>query len=353
MQKPFRWLLTPLLFVSLSLPVQADTFDQFQVHIHTGLAALQNYNYDQALAQANSAEIYYRRTLQAYARGNSAEDLWKLNLAMQTNLVLLYSVLGQRLFDQKRYTEAMRVYDKALVISPNYPNLRYEKGFTYFSMGQPWKAAVELYEAKRLARFPARRNIINHFAEEGSLVCSREEIDRRSDGLLQDMGKSIRYPLDMDLESGKKVPGRIVPGLGVHWPDQGNGKYIYLETPEAEILELLGEPSAWDEQEGKDGKSSVMVYPQLLISLDDTERKVKEILVMAPERPILTPKGYLKTGIHARNILALLGQTMGFARHVMGLNANPREYLDYPELGLTFAISPQDTVVGISIRVME
>jgi tetratricopeptide (TPR) repeat protein len=353
MRKSLKLLLTPMLFISLCLPVQADTFDQFQVHIHTGLDAIKNYNYDQALAQANSAEIFYRRTLQAYSHENSAEDLWKLNLAMQTNIVLLYSFLGQRLFDQKRYQDALRVYDKALAISPNYPNLRYEKGFTYFNLGQTWKATVELYEAKRLARFPARRNIINHFSEEGSLYTSRQEIDTRSDNLLKDMGKSADYPLDTDLETGKKIPGRIVPGMGVHWPGRGSGSYLYLDQDEEKISESLGEPTAREDIDWNDGKRVLMRYPELVLGLDPMTRKVREIHVSKIGYPVQTPKGYITIGAHAGTVLKQLGVSMGFDRTVMGINADPREYLSYTELGLIFAVSPNDIVSGVSITALE
>lgn len=346
-------LIASLLSLSLGLFAQAGTFDLFQDNIHQGQNALENYQYDKAMAHANSAEILYRRTLREWSKGNDPAEVWKANLAMQTNIVLLYMFLGQRLFDQNRYQDALKIYDKAIAIAPNFPCLHYEKGFTYFHLKQNWKSALALYEAKRLARFPARRNIINHFEESGSLYCGRAETDDRSDGLLRDLDKSIYYPLELDLSTGQKMPGQVVPGMGVNLMREGQSINIYLEEPLANALSKLGEPFSQKELEIDGKKRLHFFYSDIVLAFEPTENTLSRISFYQGTPQVNWANQHLAMGDHASTVLKKMGQAYGFDKTYMGVNEDLREYIHYPEIGLDFGISRQDQIGMISIYTLE
>lgn len=352
-----RLLLAALALTIIASPVWASsTIDQFLENVNKGLAAANNYNYDSSIGYVNSAEIQYRRALQEMSKaGQDPQEIWKINLAMQTNLVLLYNMLGQRFFDQDKYAQALQMYNKSQAINATFPCTHYEKGYTYLRLKDTWKAAVEIYEAKRLVRFPAYRRIVNHYDDDGSINCSREDVETRGDGILHELGKSTDYPVGLDLVTGKAVPNQMVPGIGLHLASLK--KAVYIGESLAQVLDDLGKPLSQDDETESDRGETLRIYvfqnPRIVVCIDTTSETVKQIHVFEPNIPVASPAGQIKTGVHAREVLRLLGQGYGFQRSPNGVNADIREYLDYPEIGLVFGVGKNDLIVTAAIYNLE
>lgn len=342
------------LALSLTLPAQAGHVDVFFESIGKASQYLNQYDYDKALAEVNTAEIVYHRILKDLANTPDQAEAYKVKLSLQSSLVMAYIVLGHRLFDKGRYQDALRVYDKSIYISPDFPCSHYEKGYTYQQLKQPWKAAVSLYEAQRLARFPARRNIVDHFDEEGGLFCGRDQVDPRSQQLLRDLGKSPLYPLAVDLKTGQQVPGRVLPGIGAHLVRGQESASVYLEQPLSEVLQNLGEPVGQEKVVYRDGRELPhYIYPDIMVVVDPGNQQVVGLYVYAPTAFVETPRGNLKVGAEARSVIKTLGQSFGFKKEYLGVNSDIRESLDYQELGLGFAIARNDSIKMLSIYTLE
>lgn len=343
-----------LLTVSLCLPVRADHFDVFITSVNRTGVLIGQYEYDKALAEANTAEIAYKRALKELASFADASEAYKLKLAMQANLVLIYNLLGQRLFDNDRFPEALRVYDKAIGISPDFPCLHYEKGYTYQRMKSPWKAAVSVYEAQRLARFPARRNIINHFDEDGSIYCGRGAIDPRAQTILSELGKPLLYPIEVNLKTGQKSPGRILPGLGANVVRPDQNVNVYLEQPLADVVKNLGEPLSEETILYRDGRELPhYIYEGLMVVVNPTDQNVIGLYVFSPQAYVETPNGNLAVGADAKSVLKTLGKSFGFVKNHVGINSDIRDSLSYPELSLDLAIAKHDALAMILIYTLE
>lgn len=346
--------LAVLLVLSLITGAQAQqSAERFIDEINQSLSAANQYDYELAIKHLNSAEILYRRTLKEFTDlGEDPAEIWKLNLAMQTNLVGLYNMLGTRLFDQENYSDALRMYQKSEAINPRFPCTQYELGYTYLNLIQPWKAAVAIYKAKQLARIPAYRGIVNHFDESGSIYCPREQVESRSDGILKDLGKSTLYPLDLDLATGKNIPNQAVPGMGAHLAKRKQSIYLEQSWPEAE--EMLGITDKTDEIEDEQwGKLTVYYYPEISIAVEPASQSIKQLYMMDQGRPVMTPAGLVYVGDTAQSVMKKLGQNHGFIRLNGGLNDSLREMLVYAEIGLSFGIGKDGRVGMILIADLD
>ncbi len=338
-------LISPSAYAQNSLDAFINSLDQ-------AYDLIQEYEYTKAIAHMNSAEILYHRTLQELAKsGETSSSIWKSNLAMQGSMVRLYLTLGNRLFDQDNYTKALQIYQRAQDMAPRFPCIRYEKGYTYFKLNQPWKAAVELYEAKRLARFPSYRKIVNHFDEEETIVCPQREVEERGNGILKDLGKSPLYPIELNLSTGQPASNQILPGVGIHLAKQKQS--IYLEETFTDVLTKVG-PAAGEEETTHKGQNlRLYVYPEMVIAVDPSDDSIVQIHAFDNQRPVNTPNGMLRIGDHARDVLKTMGQGYGFSRNYNGINEDIREYLDYSELGLMFGIGKNDRIKTIAIYTLE
>lgn len=317
-----------------------------------GMDALEAADFDTALAlQDPLRELYAKVLAIALDVCNcEADEAYALKMSTQSYYMRLTMLLGQGLYDAGRFAEALAVYDKGQAVNAEYPCLRYEKGFTFVALKQPDAAAIELYEAKRLARFPSRSSVPNHFSEGEDVVCPRAEVDRSSDGLLAGLGKPLNYPLGRDLASGRAMPGRIVPGMGLQFEKQGHLFDIYLEESVASILQKLGEPDRREHWRMMGEYLPYLIYGDLRIALDAGGERVKFLHLASPGRALLTPRGYLETGATAEQVRALLGQDYGFRHGEEKDPARPmKEFLDYTELGVVFHIDRQDRVALISL----
>ncbi len=348
-------ILATLLATSLTLPARAGHVDVFFDSIRKASQYLNQYDYDKALAEANTAEIVYQRILNSLASSSDQAQVYKIKLSLQSSLVLTYTLLGHRFFDKGRYHDALRIYDKSIRLSPDFPCSHYEKGYTYQQLNEPWKAAVSVYEAQRLARFPARRNIVDAFDEDGGLYCGRDQVDSRGNTILTELGKSTLYPLDVNLKNGQKVPGRIVPGIGAHLVrGQGGKASVYLEQSLAEVLKNLGDPVGEEKLLYRDGRELPhYVYDDVMVVIDPDNQQVIGLYVYAPTSFVETPKGNLRVGADARAVITTLGQSFGFKKEYLGVNSEIRESLDYQELGLGFAVAKNDRVQMVLIYTLE
>lgn len=317
-----------------------------------GWEAMADDNFDKAIATQEPVEKLYREVIKvAFEHCKcDAEEARRIILNSQNFYMRLTVTLGQRLYDVGRFQDAIRVFDRGQAINDEYPCLRYEKGFTYVAMKQADQAATELYEAKRLARFPSRSTIPSSLGAEEDVICPRVEVDSHSDGLLQQMGKPTDYPLGVDLATGATRVGRIVPGMGLQWLWKGNWNNLYLDESTSSVLKKLGEPDKREKWQMMGEYLPYLTYGDLRIALDADGQHVRFMHLATPGRPILTPKGYLETGAPAASVHKLLGKDFGY-RHAAERNSDKpmKEFLDYTQLGLVFHIDREGKIAMISL----
>lgn len=342
------WLLTGLPVWAQALP--ADTERRYQAALTRAEQAIGRGDYNQALASLDLAEGLYPTLLKSLLESCKCtpEQARALSMQLQIRLVPIILTLGERLYDLDRFDDVLGLYQRGQLINADFPCLRAETGFLYVTLDRRTLAVTELYEAKRLARFPARRDIV---AAQNQVACPRERIDRRSHGLLEQLGLDTEYPLGLDLESGQAMPGRIVPGMGAEIPWRGQMHPVYFEESLASVKRKLGEPEQSTRAQVGGEESLHLRYGETLLVFDAHSQHLQSLELKTAGQPVLLPGGYLRIGEPISQLDKNLGQGYGFEPLPLGSN-RAFDIRRYTQLGVDFYGS-DGLVTAVTLQVPE
>lgn len=281
-------------------------------------------------------------------------DYEKHDKALKVSLLNLYLELGTRYYDKHDYFHALYALDVAKIHAPDLPLVRFELGLTHFANKDQWKAAVELYEAKRLNRFKMYRQLWDPSEESYYEPSNKAEIEQKADQLLLKMGKSKKYPITLNVETGKSKNSVMVPGIGANIRSSG-GKFtdIYLGD---DMSSLYSSFESFIEK-GNSPLPSINLFDihkgAYSISVDVESGGIRSIQVKDPGYNVLFIGKYFFIGEPAAKIFNTIDEldrkSYGFERQPIN-DEYYREILIFSRIGLSFFVGYDGKIASLMIQ---
>lgn len=336
----------------LGLPAVAavpDSFEEFQGTVNSGVAALEEGKVSEASKQLIQAEKLYQATLTALAKDNS-QDAEAHRQALRSNLVLLYLQLGQALNQAEQSTEALELYARARRIAPDSAMIPYLIGTLQAANKEQEAAATSFRLARRLARFPALRDLPNPLVPDAGLFGDYTDFDTHIAERLSELGLPVTDPLEIDLMTGRKHPGLAVPGMGAQVSLTKGGRWhnVYLGADLGETSDTLGKAKGSQVLTNGADSRIELGYPGFTLDFDLASSSLQGLYLYDEGQTVSVPGGMLSVGDGLTKIKARLGEGYGYQLEPLDdASLDMKAFVNYPQLGLSFGLSQVDQVVVI------
>jgi len=330
----------------------ANLVNQVTHHFRQSSSSINNYDYTQAFQSIKTAK-------------NHAKNIkdWRVRTSLQTQIFSQLITLGIRFYDTKKYQDSLATFKLAHELYPHNPLLNYEIGLTYRALKKDWDATLAFYEALYYNHLPSFRWVTDPIDDSNSFRAPPDEINQMTVKQLQEMGKPSRYPIDLVLKQpqdipkdireiysvGKKIRGRVIPGMGAALIGSKGNVDLYLNDSITKLTDVWGEPDRKVER----GELTTYDYDEEGCFVDvKPGNLVGSILLTNPLYHVQVNNHVISIQAPAKFVMDKLGQRFAFEKEYVG-GQNIREGLRYNDFGLTFGVGYGDTVGYIHIWTME
>ncbi len=280
------------------------------------------------------------------------ENKWKLTREMEQQLLSLHLQAAEKAMSMKQHQQSQAFLKDASELQPGLPITAYYQGLNYLNMGKTWDATRAFYTAKRLNAYPAQRKMVNPVKPWEVLSAQPERLEAAVDTELKKLGKDTDYPITLNFATGKNTPLKLVPGVGAHIQGSDGDFNLYLEKDMLKkVLDNIGKAENIQEQNMRGQVLRFHTFGNLVVGVNP-ENKIERIQISNPGYQAEVNGKLLGIGDTESTIFNMLGKEHGFEKMA---SADPRfkHVIAYNDYGVSFGITPQNTVGVLSIWTLE